>query len=116
MRTVASRAWAGATCREKGMRLLGTGHLAWVSLQAQGPSWPSTSKGVSVDQYLICHWRGCGVVAGWGVGILVACWTWRHLVVALRAGAGLSRSLAEKGGIGENWSVLYLQRQGAKRY
>ena len=40
------------------------------------------------------------MVAGWGVGILIACWTWRHLVVALRAGAGLVGALWGGGRIG----------------
>ena len=40
------------------------------------------------------------MVAGWGVGILIACWTWRHLVVALRAGAGLVGALRGGGRIG----------------
>lgn len=52
------------------------------------------------EQYLIGHGRGGGVVAGWGVGVLVACWAWRHLVVALGAGAGLVGALRGGGCIG----------------
>ena len=40
------------------------------------------------------------MVAGWRVGVLVARWAWRHLVVALGAGAGLVGALRGGGGIG----------------
>lgn len=40
------------------------------------------------------------MVAGWRVGVLVACWAWRHLVVTLGAGAGLVGALWGGGGIG----------------
>jgi hypothetical protein len=40
------------------------------------------------------------VVAGWRVCVLVACWAWCHLVVALGAGAGLVGALWGGGGIG----------------
>lgn len=51
-------------------------------------------------QHLIGHGRGCGVVAGRRVGVLVAGWAWRHLVVALGAGAGLVGALRRGGCIG----------------
>lgn len=40
------------------------------------------------------------MVAGWRVGVLVPCWAWRHLVVALGAGAGLVGALRRGGSIG----------------
>lgn len=76
---------------EGGAVLLGTGHLTH--------PWPP-SRDMQANQHLIGHGRGCGVVAGWRMGVLVASWTWCHLVVALGTRAGLVGALWRGGSIG----------------
>lgn len=54
------------------------------------------------------------MVAGWGVGILVACWAWRHLVVALGTGAGLVGTLWGGGSIGRELVCVVPAETGKK--